>query len=649
MDKSSRINLKNEPENLIELENLSLKNRDKNLEEIEEEEKEIKDNIIDVQKNETKNIKKEKKEKETKVNINLSVEDIYKIISRNGKLNNKKITLKILYLSFTILFLNTFFIMIIAFLRPSTKTNKFECYDIITKTYSKCLIKNKCKCKGYYCVEFCYEKDYMECNKIFNSIVNSENNSYSFINYNIIDISFIKYDIKENERKSLFQKIGKYYCYSLYFELSFIGLFILGSFIGYFVSAIFTEILGKKKIISFLGIGLCISNAGISILSYKWYLKDYFLIITILWSINFFFLGFFLFPFDSAIYIYTLELIPKTDFLKSINGLIYEKYFISLLIFYLFENFFKHYWYFFLLFEIYLIVFIICFILFYIETPRFFSERNDLFNKKLSIEQFLNGLVTFDLDSNENPKKFIKKINKIETNSIENQPKKLINMKIITHTYQRNIRIYKKIFMIQINFFSLNYCLYTILFSSIFDLMDPNSKIKEKTKLGYLFYLIVLFPLLQFPSYFCYELIDLDKFIMFFLFLLSFLPFNYDINKLKFDNDRNNLFYGIGVEEMEENSSYIHATSLWIITFIISIFNIMILLQASTLYRTYFYFKLQTINSFTVFFSFFSIYLTETPLILVSILSFFTFLIFTIMRIKWKFDPFEEEIDIENE
>ena len=116
MDKSSRINLKNEPENLIELENLSLKNRDKNLEEIEEEEKEIKDNIIDVQKNETKNIKKEKKEKETKVNINLSVEDIYKIISRNGKLNNKKITLKILYLSFTILFLNTFFIMIIAFL-----------------------------------------------------------------------------------------------------------------------------------------------------------------------------------------------------------------------------------------------------------------------------------------------------------------------------------------------------------------------------------------------------------------------------------------------------------------------------------------------------------------------------------------------------
>ena len=54
MDKSSRINLKNEPENLIELENLSLKNRDKNLEEIEEEEKEIKDNIIDVQKNETK-------------------------------------------------------------------------------------------------------------------------------------------------------------------------------------------------------------------------------------------------------------------------------------------------------------------------------------------------------------------------------------------------------------------------------------------------------------------------------------------------------------------------------------------------------------------------------------------------------------------
>ena len=74
----------------------------------------------------------------------------------------------------------------------------------------------------------------------------------------------------------------------------------------------------------------------------------------------------------------------------------------------------------------------------------------------------------------------------------------------------------------------------------------------------------------------------------------------------------------------------------------------MILLQASTLYRTYFYFKLQRINSFTIFLAFFSVYLTKSPLILISILSFITALFFGIMRIKWKFDPFEEEIDIEN-
>lgn len=135
---------------------------------------------------------------------------------------------------------------------------------------------------------------------------------------------------------------------------------------------------------------------------------------------------------------------------------------------------------------------------------------------------------------------------------------------------------------------------------------------------------------------------------MFFLFILSFIPFNYDLDKLKLEYDRMQTFYGKEVQQMINSNPYILASSFWIITLVISIFNIMILLQASTLYRTYFYFKLQRINSFTIFLAFFSVYLTKSPLILISILSFLTALTFAIMRIKWKFDPFEEEIDIEN-
>ena len=656
MDKSSQINLQNEP-NLIELEGLSSKKYDKSIEEnneIEEEEREIKDDMLEIQKTENKYLKKEssKKEKETKVNINLSVEDIYKIISRGGKLNSYKITCTIIYSTFTIVFLNTFFIMIIAFLRPTLKTNKFLCYDAVTNSYSKCFILNKCKCSDNFCVQFCYENEFKKCNEYFTSIIEEIEEKKSFFDYTIIDRSFIKYEINKKERKSLFQKIGKYYCFSLYIELLFILLFVIGSYIGFLISGILCDILGKKKVISILGIGLSIINGFITILSIKWNLKDHIKLLISLWSINFFFLGIFLLPFDSAIYIYTLELIPKTDFLKSINGLFYEKYFISLFIFYIFERFFKYYFYFFIFFEVYLIIFILSFIFSYIETPRFFSERNDLMNKKLSIEHFSNGFVTFDLDLNENPKQFIKSLNILENNKnndnrIENQPKKIINMKTIINTYNKNMRIIKKNYMIHVSFFSLSFSLYTILFTTIFDFMDPNLNLSSTKKIGFLSYLLILFPLLQFPSYFCYELIDLDKFIMFFLFILSFIPFNYDLDKLKLEYDRMQIFYGKAVQYMFDSNPYILASSFLIITFVISIFNIMILLQASTLYRTYFYFKLQRINSFTIFLAFFSVYLTKSPLILISILSFITALSFAIMRIKWKFDPFEEEIDIE--
>ena len=56
MDKSSQINLQNEP-NLIELEGLSSKKYDKSIvenNEIEEEEREIKDDMLEIQKTENK-------------------------------------------------------------------------------------------------------------------------------------------------------------------------------------------------------------------------------------------------------------------------------------------------------------------------------------------------------------------------------------------------------------------------------------------------------------------------------------------------------------------------------------------------------------------------------------------------------------------
>ncbi len=77
----------------------------------------------------------------------------------------------------------------------------------------------------------------------------------------------------------------------------------------------------------------------------------------------------------------------------------------------------------------------------------------------------------------------------------------------------------------------------------------------------------------------------------------------------------------------------------------ISIFEILILLQTNSLFRTYFYFNIKKYSNLSIFFSFFFVYFFESKMIIFSILCFLLSLLLLIMRITFKFDLFKEEIN----
>ena len=543
------------------------------------------------------------KKKFINVDINFSVDKIYQIISYNKKLNSKRIFFMFFLLIFTILILNVFIFFLFGFVRPSLKTNKFLCFNLMMKKYSKCEIKNFCFSNEKN-VFFCYENDYLICNKKF------EKENEKFLFFSTKFKFFIKYEIKKNEKISIFQKIGKNYCKIDLILFLFLMFFSIGNFFGFYLFGILCDLYGKKINIIILLLGTILMNLIIIIINFFDF-NEKIILFTIFYCLIYFFFGFFCFPLENLIYLYFLEINPIKKFFKLINGFLYEKYFISLFIFYIFNDYVKNFQYMFFFIEGYLIFFLIIFMFFFVESPRFFSERNDFENKKKSIKKFIKNEIIF--------------INN------ENLIKKNINLNYLKNKLNKNY-INKKLFLINLFFFSLNFCFYLIFFTFIFNFFDPNFLITNSTKNKIILLILFLFPLLQIPSYFLFKL-NLDKFLIFFVLLLLTLTINYDFNEIYLNSNlksKKNFFLGFG---------------FFFVVFVISIFEILILLQTNSLFRTYFYFNIKKYSNLSIFFSFFFVYFFDSKMIIFSILCFLLSLLLLIMRITFKFDLFKEEIN----
>ena len=606
----------------------------------------------------TTNNKKNKKYINDEIDFDLPVEDIVKKLTRQGKISNKKVFFVFLYVFLALQLTNSTFIIYLGYLRPPLLTNDYYCYDLQSKNYYKCLSENFCRCDGKYCVLFCYEKNTSKCyDEFYQQYQELEDKNLRLDlpeNYRKIEQTHIIYSMEDNENISIFQRVSLFYCFINYFIFGFLSFFVFGGWIGYYLFGLLAGLHGKKTAIIILSICNLIIIVVFDILA-NFSFNYYYPLMIILWSFVHFLFGIFLLPLESAIYVYLLEYIPKTEFIKPINSLSFEKYFFSIFIYYIVNTYVKNYVYYLIFYAAFLFIFIFIMIFFYHDTPRYYSEHQNVNLKKKSLSLYLNENLLSNNQSNQkndNASKLKKastinryksSFNNYENNNSNNNFQRNINSKYLKKAIQKNTRISKKFFMILLSYFTISYCFHTLLIQVIFNTCNPHMTISGSFKITAFIVLVFLFALLSVISYFVFEIVDLDKYIFFLYSIFSILCLFYDFSELKDDSYRINMFNS----KLNKKNDKLLLSCLFFILFPYSIYEMMLLLLSPTLYRTFFYFKVKGLANYSILLAYMSVVCFECPIFVVGIVSIFTTCLFYVMKIRWKFDSFEEDIDIE--
>ena len=593
-------------------------------------------------------LKKTNKKKEVekhKINIYLEVNDINNMILMQNEQNKPKFHFFCVIILLSLQFTNINYIFFLGYLRPTFITNKYYCYNSLTKHYKKCLTDSFCYCNHDYCTTFCYEQDFSKCPDVFESQKEElyRNKLISFPGYmkSIKFESEIIYPLEENENVSVFQRIGYYYCFIDRYSIGFIAVFALGCCLGYYIFGLISDLFGRKKCIIALSILTLISNGGIMVIAnYSLYKRINLLII--LWFIFILLLGMSLEPLESAIYIYFLEMFPSKVMIKPINSLLFMRYFISLALICFFNVYMKNLIYIFYAYEAYLVVFNLILIFMFRDTPRFYSERQDINNKLLSF--FIKDLNSFSFKENENDGNYVKNLQKQNDKFEENQRNlkiKIINYSYLYGKFKANKNINKSYYIILFANIILNFLFYTILLEFICFFLNPFNEFSLSTYLTVFILLIIFYAILLIVFYILFEIFSLSIIISVLLFFLFLFGIFFDTKELNLGSYRKKIFY----PNLSRRNEHLISASLFFIVYVISIYEMMLIFLSPTLYRSYFFFCQKGISSFSLIFAFISVFVLDCPILFISIISFFSALLFLTLRVKWEKISLKEEIN----
>ena len=588
---------------------------------------------------------KKKEDKKHKINIYLAVNDINNMILMQNEQNKPKFYFFCIIIILSLQFTNINFIFFLGYLRPTFITNKYYCYNSLTKQYKRCLTNSFCYCNHNYCTTFCYENDFTKCPEIFTSQARElyRNKLMNLSSYmrSLKFESEIIYPLKEKENISVFQRIGYYYCFMDIYSICFFAVFILGCCLGYYIFGLISDLMGRKKCIIILSILTLISNGGIMIIAH-YSLNDNIYILITLWLIFIFLLGVSLEPLESCIYIYFLEMFPSKVTIKPMNSFLFSRYFISLAFLCIFNFKVKNLIYIFYAYEAFLVPFIVILIFMFRDTPRFFSERKDINNKYLSF--FIKDYNILSFKENENESNYVNDLqqqgNKIEENQ-RNSKIQNITYSYLYYKFKANKNINKSYYIILFANLVLNYLFYTILLEFIYFFLNPYNEFTLSTFILIFFLLFIFYIILLIVFYILFEIFSLSIIIAVLLFILFLFAIFFDTKEFNLTSYRKKIFY----PELSKNNPHLLTGSLFFIVSIIGIYEMMLIFLSPTLYRSYFFFCQKGISFFSLIFAFMSVFVLDSPILFISITSFFSSLLFLGLRVKWEKISLKEEIN----
>ena len=276
------------------------------------------------------------------------------------------------------------------------------------------------------------------------------------------------------------------------------------------------------------------------------------------------------------------------------------------------------------------------------ETPRFYSERQDINNKILGF--FVKDFHILSNKENEsdsiNDKNFQQQRNRIDENQ-SNSKIINVNYSYLYSKFKANTTINKSYYIILFANIVLDYCFYTIILKFIYFFLNPYNEITLSDFLTVFLPLIIIFIVLQIVFYILFEIFSLNIIISVLLIILVPFGIFFDAKDINLSSYRNKIYYPL----LSINNMHCLSGSLFFIVYIISIYEMMLIFLSPTLYRSYFFFCQKGVSSFTLIFAFISVFSLDCPILFISIISFFASILFLTLRVKWEKISLKEEIN----
>lgn len=336
------------------------------------------------------------------LDIALSCDNMFQYIYEK-KFLNKRYYYTLAILTFVTLIVNYLSgYVLFGLFRMPDKAYRYECFSLNNFVYQNCTYRDVCDGQEEPRVNVCYDSR-SNCRETFISSYKKSKINWLNLNSNSNHIN-VRFIIDYSEI-TLFNRVDSDYCQTKNYSILLVIFLFLGGSLGLFTSGILADYFGKRIVIIWVGISLILENAVIIGVS-RYSVSDFPSITQFftIWSFISFFSGLSLYALEYLVFLNFMEFYPDSKSLKNINAYFHSQFAITNMSFVLLNTYLKNLFIFHYVSLCFFGVFVTLFYFYFVENPRFYSERRDYEMKMKSFMKVIQKVLVKKGEINENIK-----------------------------------------------------------------------------------------------------------------------------------------------------------------------------------------------------------------------------------------------------